>query len=411
MSEGVGRSRDKGGLFRATGSRPRVLVLAHRAPWPVAGGGAMRQYHFLEQLARRCAVTLATLEAVRPAWPLAVRFVAAPGGDASVGPAGDDPGMRLARRYFGFRPAVAAWLGSAAVSESFDAVLLSGARMGVYAGCAAVPTTWDLVDELVVSAVRGGCGARGWWRAGGDLLRLALFERAVAGRCRQVLCASAEDASYLRRWTGARNVAVVSNGVALPGDGPSAGTPGTVVFVGSLAFGPNIDAMRWFVPRVWAPLHAANVARRLLIVGREPTPAVRALTAYPGVSIHADVASVQPFLRAAAAVVVPIRRGTGVKNKLLEACAAGAPVVASRQAVAGLSLRPNQDVLVAESARQWRARLAAVLRDPAGGQRLAAAGQCWVRRAHRWEAIGEELVGLVAPAGVAPGWRLARGAG
>jgi glycosyltransferase involved in cell wall biosynthesis len=371
----------------------------------------MRQYHFLEQLARRCAVTLATLAEERVTWPLAVRVVPAPDGDERRVSAGGDAGMRLARRYFGFRPAVAAWLRSAAVSDAYDTVLLSGARMGVYAGCAALPTTWDLVDELVVSAVRGGCGAHGWWRAGGDLLRLALFERAAARRCRHVLCASADDASYLRRWTGARNVAVVSNGVALPEAGPSAGTPGTVVFVGSLAFEPNIDAMRWFVPHVWQPLHRANRARRLLIVGREPAPAVRALTAYPGVSIHADVASVQPFLRAAVAVVVPIRRGAGVKNKLLEACAAGAPVIASRQAVAGLSLRANQDVLVAGSARQWRDRLAAVLGDAAGRQRLATAGQCWVRAAHRWEAIGDRLVELVASTAAVPAWRLTRGAG
>jgi len=112
---------------------------------------------------------------------------------------------------------------------------------------------------------------------------------------------------------------------------------------------------------------------------------VRAVAALPGVSLAACVPAMAPELAAATVAVVPLRAGSGLQNKVLEAMAAGTPVVATPRAVAGLAVRAGDEVLVAEDAAGLAAAVVALLRDPARARAQARAARAVVERRYRWE--------------------------
>ena len=102
--------------------------------------------------------------------------------------------------------------------------------------------------------------------------------------------------------------------------------------------------------------HGAPEAR-FTIVGRSPTPEVLALRSQPGVEVTGTVPDVRPYYREAVAVVVPLRVGGGTRLKILEAMAAGVPVVSTTLGAEGLEVDPGRDLLTAIRPPQWSRRL------------------------------------------------------
>lgn len=385
----------------------RVLVVAAREPWPLNSGGRLHLYNVLEQLARRADVTLAL---PRPAehrnhLPAGVR-VETPRASASATRAARrgtmSPIDHLVRRHFGHNPALETWIRREARPDRFDVALLNGAVLGQHVSAFSVPVVWNPQDELVLPTVRAAQfgGWRSWPAALPRLALYAWFEREVSRRAAATVYVSRIDATYARRWNGAARVEVIQNGVDLDYFQPSAEPPrpGTVVFVGSLEFSPNVDGVLDFARRVWPRILAAGPGRRLLVVGRRPVSKVRALAAAPGIELAADVPDVRPYLSRASAVVVPIRQGAGLKNKVLEACAMRRPVVTNPRALGGLSARPGRDVLCAAEPRQWVAQVGRLLEQSRYAASIARRGHEWVQRAHRWSATGRRFYKVLAAA-------------
>jgi glycosyltransferase involved in cell wall biosynthesis len=399
-------------------SRPmRVLVVATQEPWPLNHGGRLRLYHFVKRLAEVAEVTLALPGPVQHATRLrdGVRIVTMlPRCDVAC--SADAAARRmswvvqLARRHFGYNHAIDAWLRCYACPDRFDVAFFSGAVLGVHVPAARIPVVWDAVDELVLYTLRGM--QHGGWRHWPSALRhaalYALYQRGTARHAAATTFTSTVDASYARRWTGGARVEVISNGVDLEYFRPSQAPPelGTIAFVGSLEFPPNVDGITNFARRAWPQIYAGGVGRRLLVVGRRPVTAVKALASLPGVELTADVPDVRPFLARASAVVVPTRLGGGVKNKILEACAVRRPVVASPRALGGLSARVGVDVLSADRPHAWVEQVCRLLDHSAYAQKVAQAGHDWVRRAHRWSVRGDRLVEILESA-----WRSSRHSG
>ncbi len=388
----------------------RLLVVAGREPWPLNSGGRLRLYHFLRGLTGQFELTLllprrpeytqqlpaglriidASARTAAGCHPPPARRPSAAAGDGLTWPA------RLARRHFGYSPAMFDWLRRHARPAWFDAALIYGAVAGQYVDALRVPAVWDAVDELVLYTMRD-VGRRGWPARARAAALYALFERHVARRAAATVFTSPVDASYARRWVGPARVETISNGVDFEYFRPSDQPPeaGTVAFVGSLSFPPNVHGIRWFARWVWPLLQAGGCGRRLVIAGRDPAPAVRDLTALPGVELHADVSDVRQYLARAAVVIAPIWLGGGVKNKVLEACAMRRPVVATPRALAGLSARRGIDVLCAGQPESWQRQVAMLLNSPSRSAALAANGYQWVRNNHDWARITRRLADLL----------------
>jgi glycosyltransferase involved in cell wall biosynthesis len=115
------------------------------------------------------------------------------------------------------------------------------------------------------------------------------------------------------------------------------------------------------------------------------------------VELVGEVPDVRPFLQRATLAVVPLRIARGIQNKVLEALAAGVPVIASPSALEGLDLIHGDHVYQAKTSAQWVDVISALLRDARERHRLGAAGREFVKRNHRWEHCLrplEDLLGL-----------------
>ena len=142
---------------------------------------------------------------------------------------------------------------------------------------------------------------------------------------------SAADRTMLRKLQPALSIDVIPNGIELERFAPrhSGRDAATLLFVGNYEYPPNQDAVRVLVEQVLPQVRATLPQARLQLVGVNPPDWMRAL-ANDHIEVTGPVPDVMPFLAQATVFVCPLRIGAGLKNKVLEALAMGAPVVATR---------------------------------------------------------------------------------
>lgn len=239
--------------------------------------------------------------------------------------------------------------------------------------------------------------------------KFAAFERWAYSSASTTVAVSESDAGCIRRDFAGRNVTVVDNGVDVaffqPGR-PADRDPFRVLFLGSLDWRPNIDAVDQLLTDIVPTVRAVEPRFRLTLVGRQPSPALRQRVAQtPGVELFADVADVRPYLHGAGMLAVPLRIGGGSRLKILEALATGLPVVTSTVGVEGLHLEADRHVTIADGPE-------AFVRTLLGGMKTARAMQLqgqrgrsavverydWDPLADRLDAVWRETAGAPLPA-------------
>lgn len=173
-----------------------------------------------------------------------------------------------------------------------------------------------------------------------------------------------------------------------------------VLSVGTLTWEPNIDGLCWFLARVWPAVRRRQPAARLVIAGRDPDPRVRRAAAQPGVELAGFVEDLRPLYARARVFVCPLRFGSGVKVKVINALYRGLPVVTSPCGAEGLGV--DDVVRVAETAEQWRHALGQLLDDEAAWTNLARAGRAAARTRLAWDDVLRGLEAAVAGEGSGP---------
>jgi polysaccharide biosynthesis protein PslH len=393
----------------------KILALVPYVPNPPHGGGEQRVHHVLTALAGAGALAVFGLPRASDqtgAWPLAERF-AAPPRFFSRGPnnASDDPGPPLKALFPG---APTRWPGrvrtdcSRALWEAleetdladFDAVHVESLGMIPYgvalkARAPHLRLTLDLDNIDSVYAWRGFRAERPWWAsrraywAVRNVYRLFAFARRWLPAFDAVWVCSETDRQWVLRKTRQRSVFLVPNGIdceALAGVRP-APDGARLVLTGTMMEGPNSDGMVWFTERVWPEIRRAVPGAEFWCVGRDPCSAVRA-AAHRAVGVHltGSVPDVCPYLARASVSVAPIRYGTGTRLKILEAMAAGLPVVSTRLGAEGLDFRPDEDLVLADRPGAFARACIALLTSAEKRERIAAAGRRAVQK-YDWSAI------------------------
>lgn len=172
--------------------------------------------------------------------------------------------------------------------------------------------------------------------------------------------------------------------------------PRTCAFWGDLSFEPNIDAIRWFVKKVWRHVSYNRPDAKLTILGRRPGDAVLSLADEACVEILPDVPDLRPHLRSASAAIMPMRCGHGIKNKLLEAAAMGMPILASPKAVKGLVFGEGRPpMVVCKGPSDWVAGLDKVWTQPGLASATGELARQWVLDRHTWPGAAEKMQRLL----------------
>ncbi|WP_292407282.1 glycosyltransferase [Mesorhizobium sp.] len=122
-----------------------------------------------------------------------------------------------------------------------------------------------------------------------------------------------------------------------------------ILFVGHLGYQPNIDAAERLAATILPRIRQRLPSARLVLAGRYPKPAVKALAGLQGVDLVENPDDMRPLLSRAHLSIIPLSAGGGTRIKVLEAMAWGIPVIATPLAVEGLDLVDNEEVLLSDS--------------------------------------------------------------
>ena len=397
----------------------RILALIPYVPNPPYGGGEQRLHNVLAALCDAGEVSVCGLARpgdVPEGWPLSERFSAPPHivrRDTEGDPDDlTDPLKRL------FPPRPSRWPRRARADchralwealgrldlDRFDVVHVESLGMVPYgvalkAKAPRLRLQLDL-DNIDVVYAWGGLRAsrvpwlslQAYWQLR-NVARLFQFTRRWLGAFDAVWVCSAAERRWAQRWTGQRVVHVVPNGIdsaKFAGLTPHADRP-RLTMAGTMMEGPNSDGAVWFAERVLPAVRRAVPDAEFWCVGREPCPEVAALAGRcAGVTVTGSVAEVGPYLARSALAVAPIRFGTGTRLKILEAMAAGLPVVSTRVGAAGLDFAPGRDLVLADRPVEFAAACVRLLRDGGARAAIGAAGRAAVQK-YDWAAIHAQV--------------------
>lgn len=165
-----------------------------------------------------------------------------------------------------------------------------------------------------------------------------------------------------------------------------------VVFVASMDYHANSDAALSFAREVWPIVHERNPDLLFTIVGRNPTPEVRQLAMLPSIDVTGTVDDVRPYYREALAAIIPLRVGGGSRLKILEAMAAGVPVVSTTLGAEGLDVQNGQNILIANTNQELNEAIIALTGDGERRRRLSIGGRTLVSAKYDWSSLGESLL-------------------
>jgi len=387
----------------------RILFLSPRLCLPLLTGARIREYYLARALAAHADVTYVSF--IQPGFPE---------------PAGDELGffrevvlVPLLGRY-GLRKIVRGLVGRQPLSvlnyttdemkstlteiaarERFDLIHLDSCHMVEYAPL--IETVWrspartvydwhNIESELMRRFADQAESAPKRAYAKLTAKRLESLEKRILGSgFGHLVCSAREKEKLLAIAPGAR-IAVIENGVDTHRFAPvETVARRRLVYVGAMDFHANIDAVRWFTRQAWPAIHQRFPEWRLTLIGSHPAPAVRELAAEPNVEVTGTVPDVAPYYRDALAAIVPLRTGGGTRLKILEAMAAGVPVVSSPQGAEGLAVTPGENIDVVDDESGWLPALTALGTEPGLWTARSQAGLTLARTRYDWRLLGERV--------------------
>ncbi len=389
----------------------RSLLVTRSLPRPEHGGGELRSWQTVQALMHAGAVGVFGLhpEPREPVAPPGVELWRAtrdPNLADTPGPAQAslnwlrDPGGHPSDRFF-------SEIGLAEVAatvEEFrpDVVVIDQVWLWRY-----LPALNDGSRALVLNthnaeaALQAGLSARRDADGAPALIvkllpeRTAALEAAAVAAVDQVWACSEGDARVLREsYEDCPETVVVPNSIDVRSYGarPETSNGFSLLFPGQFMYPPNAEAALYLAREVLPPLRREFADARLVLMGRGPTRAmVEAAERGEGIEVTGTVPDVRPYLAAASAMPVPLFEGGGTRFKVLEAFAAGVPVVSTAKGVEGLDVVPGEHFLPAESAPEFVGQLRVLRLEDQRGRELAAQAHELVSERYSWDAAGRTV--------------------
>jgi len=266
-------------------------------------------------------------------------------------------------------------LGSACVADALG-VLRFGGRQTI---------DWDFLESSnVLPWMQAQRASTSVWRtAVGHFNRLKVqrLEARILKSWDAHFCSSTMDVDIIKQRSRSRHVYSINNAVAVPDPrpAPSGSLRPTAIFVGTMAYWPNLDAILHFIDRIWPSVRRALPAAELLIVGRAAPSELACWQGQQGIEVFSNVPRLQPFYERAHVAIAPLRFAVGSNLKIPEAMAHARPVVGYRRACERHALDQSQGVFSVDGEQSFAAVLIRLLEAPELSARY---GEAAYRSAH-----------------------------
>jgi sugar transferase (PEP-CTERM/EpsH1 system associated) len=400
---------------------PRLLWVNVRLLHPLNGGDRLRTYHMLRQLRRHARITYFCPQTAQDdpsacaqaaeycdeliTYPLKLKRSSSPAFYAAA----------LANCIFGRLPFAAARYGNKQATQRLQSLLnehrhdlavadylMSWVHFASLPKAPAIPTVVfehnieSLIWQRHASNLR--LGPRRWvchreWQLTRRL------EDQVAHEATGQIMVSAEEEAAFRNERGMRNVlGWVPTGVDCDAFVPSSCAEPCLAFLGSMDWQANVDAVLHFTREVLPRIRAKVPQVKLLLIGRNPTPAIRQLAQnHPGIEVTGTVADVRPHLSRSSIMILPLRVGGGTRIKVFEAMAAGLPIVSTSVGVEGLCTTDGEHVLIGDDSERFANQTLRLLQDASLRRSLAERARLWVKERFGWQQAADHFFGLIKP--------------
>ncbi|MFK8184628.1 MAG: glycosyltransferase [Phormidesmis sp.] len=390
-----------------------ILMLSATFPYPpTRGGTAVRTFNLLKQLKQKGhRIALAT-QRTGDVSDIEIEELKAWVDELAVFPRAKNPPsdtLSKAKRLINFAvegtpPSVSSthstqmqhWVNKQLASATFDAITCEHCVNEAY-----VPE--DIARYIPVSIVNihssvyGTCAhqlqggtAEKPWRDRLNLPLLKRYEQRYTQKFSHLVVTTEDDRQQMANLSGKDAITVIPNGVDLDMFTPRIKDPGghRLVFIGAMDNLPNVDSVTFLAQEIFPLVRQRYPEATLDLVGARPGAAVNALGAINGITVTGKVPEMTPYLHGSTVCVIPMRTGYGIKNKTLEAMAAGIPVVASDRGLEGLTIN-DDTALRANSAAEYAQAIAQLFESAELRQRLSKNGRALIEQAFTWEIAGD----------------------
>lgn len=216
------------------------------------------------------------------------------------------------------------------------------------------------------------------------------YERRYIQKFSTLVVTTEEDRQQLQELSPDSYIDVIPNGVDLNLFPPRNIDPGGhhLIFVGAMDNIANIDAVCFLARSIFPAIRQRYPQATLALVGANPVAEVAELGTLPGVTVTGRVPSMAEYLHQATVCVLSMRIGYGIKNKTLEAMAAGTPVVGSDRALEGLAVESPLRALRANTVEEYVEVISRLLENPELRSQLSQNGRLFVESEYTWERAG-----------------------
>lgn len=399
----------------------RVLYLSPRVCWPLRSGAHLRDFHLARQVASHASLTFVGLDAeelLPGEYMRRERLAELHNSEViRVRRGAGYSRLNLLRGFLGPRPvsilnfttpSVMAALEQLFREQSFDAVQVESVHLVAYAElihriARTVPMLcdWHNIESEIQDRYaknHSGTPRAVYARRTAQLLRR--FERKFLQLGKAHTVCSERERQVLLALEPAARVEVIQNGVDVAYFSQAQRLPGgprrSLVYVGLMEYHANVDAVLYFAHEIWPRVLQLRPELEFVIVGARPTPEVVALAKQPGIRVTGTVDDLRPYYRDALAAVVPLRVGGGTRLKILEAMAAGTPVISTVLGAEGLRVTHGEELLLADTPPAMADSVAGLIEDSPRWHRLSENGNRLVRSCYDWPVIGEKLMRVYA---------------
>jgi sugar transferase (PEP-CTERM/EpsH1 system associated) len=286
--------------------------------------------------------------------------------------------------------------------KNFDAVIVFSSSMAQYVEhfyhIPRIMNFCDVDSRKWESLARKAHGPKRWIYTY-ESRTLLKYEQKIAATFDTSCVVSANEADLFRKHIPGVPVYVLENGVDVDyfSAVPRKCADVHVVFVGVMDYPPNVEAVSFFVHDVWDKVLKVFPAARFTIVGAKPVKCVRDLGGAPGVEVTGYVPDVRPYLAAATISIAPLAVARGVQNKILEAMAAGVPVLTTPNVAKGLPVGAQALVSTASwEAEAFAITLLDLIKNETSREDLAKKAREFIRKSCTWEVKLQTMDALLA---------------
>ena len=382
----------------------KILFLSLRFPFPPQRGDRIRAYHFSKQLARHHSLTFVSfvesdqeiadvkqMEAFcdRVEW---VRFQRNRACLNTVLHCFSSQPLQL---HYWYVSQMQRTVNRLLDKYDFDLIHVQLFRMAQYVShCHGIPKMLDLCDSLALNLQRRAVLDRGLKR---PLIRLEerrvrKYEVEIARSFDWGTVVGECDRDYLLHQDASLKLSIVPMGVDLEYFQPTSSTyQPHLLFTGTMSYFPNWDAALYFYKEILPLIRTAHPEITFNIVGNHPPEQIKRIANGINVIVTGHVPDIRPYFDQAAVFVSPLRSGSGVQVKNLEAMGMGVPVVTTSIGAQGLEAKAGQDILIADAPEKFARHVIDLIQSSDLRQKIGDAGRQLVEAKYNWPILAQRL--------------------